>query len=405
MLRSLAVFIFCVAHWIPISANASDCKIGVPAEFERQQFVLLNWNDESEEFFETYSGVVRAAVERSEVIMMVPNVKQYMRAATALEQWGIEREKVRFALVPFDTIWVRDYGPILTRSKSGATVVVDADYEPPERFRDDAVPTTMAAMLGLPVVRAPITLDGGAILSNGKGLCLVSKIIFDQNQHRNYDEDAVRFVLQEYYGFKQVEFIDPLEDESTGHLDMFATFVSANTILVGSYDHAIDPVNADRLDDVADQLSHLGTPQGKLQVVRIPMPTNEDGVWRSFTNAVFINGILLVPSYPEIDNWAERTALQIYRELLPGWMVKPIPCTDLIRLGGGIHCVSMNIADLPEKKGTPLRLIPGRLLAQSWSLVWDDDDDFDLDALEVDLLDPAPDLMAPSLFDSPLMIP
>lgn len=348
---------------------------GVPAEFEKQQFVVLNWAEESAQFLESYAGIIRTATENSELILLAPDVRQYFHARGVLARAGVDTRKVHFILTPFDTIWVRDYGPILTRTKQGMTILVDPDYEPPERSHDDAVPTAIADLLGLPVVRVPITLDGGGILSNGKGLCLVSRIIFEQNAHRDYDEQAVKTVLKEFFGFDQVVFVDPLEDEPTGHLDMFASFTSPDTIVIGSYDPTMDERNAKVLDDIADQLSQLRTSAGLLNVVRIPMPSNEDGVWRTYTNTVFINQVLLVPSYPSCDENVERVAFNLYRQLLPEWTIKPIPCDALIRLGGGIHCVAMNIAEA-SAEGTvsaPIKLKPHRVLAHAWKNLWRDD--------------------------------
>lgn len=383
---------------------------GVPGEFERQQFVVLNWSDESSQFLDTYSEIIQAATENSEVLLLVQHVRQYFFARNALLQSGVNLRKVNFVLTPFDTIWIRDYGPILTRGRDGTTVVVDADYEPPERFRDDAVPNCIGEVLGIPVVRAPITLDGGAILSNGKGLCLVSKMILQQNEHRGYDEEDIRTVLKEYYGFTQVEFVAPLEDEPTGHLDMFATFVSPDTIVVGAYDPGVDERNAFLLDDTADQLSQLQTALGPMKVVRLPMPSNEDGCWRTYTNAVFLNQVLLVPSYPSCNRAVERIAIESYRQLLPNWKVKPVPCDDLIHLGGGIHCVSMNIADISnDGQVTPLKLSTGRVLAHSWRNLWRADpfltnqpNFFDSDE-EMGM--PDPDHEFPLLFDLPHLIP
>jgi agmatine/peptidylarginine deiminase len=80
-----------------------------------------------------------------------------------------------------------------------------------------------------------------------------------------------------------------------------------------------------------------------LKVERIPRPPPTDDVWRSYTNVIFANGTLLVPSYPDADEKTEARALDVYAKLLPGWTIIPLDVSDLIREGGALRCISMNV--------------------------------------------------------------
>ncbi len=46
-----------------------------------------------------------------------------------------------------------------------------------------------------------------------------------------------------------------------------------------------------------------------MQVVRIPMPSHKDGNWRTYTNVIYANGVVLVPQYPDADAELDRVAL------------------------------------------------------------------------------------------------
>ena len=87
-----------------------------------------------------------------------------------------------------------------------------------------------------------------------------------------------------------------------------------------------------------------------MRVERVPMGARHDGVFRSYTNCVFANGVLLVPKYREHDGWRLGHCEMLFRRLLPGWTVVPIDASDLIQECGALHCVSLNI---PALNGAP----------------------------------------------------
>jgi hypothetical protein len=144
-------------------------------------------------------------------------------------------------------------------------------------------------------------------------------------------------------------FLEPLVGEQTGHVDMFATFVSSDVVVVGEYSPDADPLNAEILDRNAQRLAAVRTSRGPLRVLRIPMPPHTLDVWRTYTNVLFANGTLVVPTYPGIDPQGEAEALAIYKHLLPGWTVVGVDCNRLIEWGGAVHCVTRNLCRLPAQ--------------------------------------------------------
>jgi agmatine/peptidylarginine deiminase len=128
---------------------------------------------------------------------------------------------------------------------------------------------------------------------------------------------------------------------------MFATFTAPNVAVVGSYDRTEDPDNSDILNDAARVLAGQKTPHGDMKVVRIPMPPHADGIWRSYTNVIFANGVLLVPQYPDVSPELDKKALEVYAGLLPDWKIVGIDARTLITKRGALHCVSINVPALP----------------------------------------------------------
>lgn len=248
--------------------------------------------------------------------------------------------------VPHDTIWVRDYGPTIVRRRDGSSLVLDSAYGFGDRADDDAVPSRLASFLGAPVEGLPFVMEGGNTVQNGEGLFLMTTRLLEDNADLGLDETALRALLRVRLGCRDLVLLDQLEGEETGHADMFVTFTSADTVVVGAYDPAVDPGNAAILDRNAARLSRVETPRGPLNVVRIPMPPNDDGVWRTYVNVVYANGTLLVPAYPEKDPEGLQTALAAFGSLLPSWDVVPIDAEDIVSLGGALHCVTLNLPSL-----------------------------------------------------------
>ena len=342
--------------------------VGVlPGEFERQEAILLAWplalwwSPESGNATDSegcadglFAKIVRAVYPSIHTVVLVKDSRSEDRVAALLREAEVPPEAVWFVQAPFNTEWIRDYGPMGVRADDGSCTLIDAEFfegyfvnlDPQE----DRLPATLGTLFDLPVVRAPIALEHGNLLSNGQGLCITTQKLLEDNVARGYDAEDVTRVLKTCYGAKEVVFLETLRGETTGHVDMFATFPSPDTVVVGQCAAESDPVNAAILDRNAERLASLGAPCGPLNVVRIPMPKlwSADGLelWPTYTNVLYANDTLLVPVYPGLDMAAESTALALYRELLPGWTIVGIDAVPFLQRGGSIHCVTLNLASV-----------------------------------------------------------
>jgi agmatine/peptidylarginine deiminase len=300
---------------------------------------------------QVFADIVDATRGNLTVIALVNNSEEQIAAAQELTHRAVLPESVRFLLTPHDTMWTRDYGPLTVVGGDGSAVMVDAQYGPTDRPNDDLVPVVIANHMGLGVVTSPIRIDGGNVLSNGHDICLTTHGLALDNLEIGNHREAVREEVAQLTGTQQVLFLDPLAGESTGHVDMFATFTSQDTIVVGQFDTHDDAVNAQILDRNAERLACVHTREGRLQVERVPMPPHDDDIWRSYTNVVYANQVVLVPVYPETDPDGSNAALALYTRLMPGRKVVGINAEDLSVLGGALHCVTMNMARISGISG------------------------------------------------------
>jgi agmatine/peptidylarginine deiminase len=332
----------------------------LPGDFEKQSAILLGCNELLPYHPHAMVEIIGALIERIPLIGIVDSEEQRKHLITLLCDWGLPAHLMYFVSLPVKGMWVRDYGPSFVRGYDGKITILDAEYLELDRPNDDRAPIELAALLRLPVVSVPLMLEGGNMLSNGQGLCITSTSLPNRNAPRGYTQQRVYEMLSHHYGYEEIVTLRPLLSEPTGHVDMFASFVSADTIVVGEYDSKVDPVNADVLNYNANLLANVQSRKGRLKVVRIPMPTNHGSVWRSHTNVIYANGTLLMPTYGRMDENAEAGARRVFEDLLPGWEVIGIDASTIIMNRGALRCVSINIPWLEDRFAAPARPSPMR---------------------------------------------
>ena len=315
----------------------------LPGDFEPHGALLMVGGRLAQQFPDVLAGIAAATGEKTPLVLLVASPEERKRVLDALMARELPAGSVRFVEVPTDTVWIRDFGPIFVTRADGAVNVLDADYGKPDRGRDDGVPRAAARALKVPVVDTPLLLQGGNLLSNGRGLLVTTTTAVNRNIFYGYDTARLTRFLGTYLGARQIVVLEPLEGEITGHADVFACFTSPDTILVGEYPASVDPLNAARLDRNAARLAAVETGGKKLRVIRVPMPTNEDGKWRTYTNVIFANGTLLMPSYPQVDPAVQRRAMGIFRRVLHGWKVVGVDAEALVAQEGGLRCITTHL--------------------------------------------------------------
>jgi agmatine/peptidylarginine deiminase len=337
----------------------------IPGEFEQQEALLVAYekqpsNQAYREIHEkqrlTLIDIIVECHTSVDIKLLVSDDESYQSAKTHLAARNVELDNIEFIHQPFDSMWMRDYCPIQLNTASGNREWLDFDYYMPgdswineqgirqDRADDDNVISRLAKIEGVPVRSVDIALHGGAMLSNGGNILLVSKAVFDWNEERHQlspEQTKARFTKT--FPNYHIEYVMPLADEPTQHLDMFVVFTSRNTVVVGSYSIHMDYINHMRLNSVARQLAQLTVNGKPLIVERIDMPPHgRNNFGGSYTNVVFANGTLLLPDY-KIDSAGLAKATTLYNRLLPNWNIRTIDSTHLIVMEGALHCVTGNI--------------------------------------------------------------
>ena len=318
------------------------------AEFEPQAGLVVAWS--TLDFnHSVVIEIAKATYDRTQLVVVVDLEESLDEARSALESAGVPLNRIRFGISDCEAPWFRDDGPIVSRSSTGDMIWFDSRLTRDDRMGRtvlDALPTTLRRNWKTRVADIPIHVEGGMLLSNGKGLTIGAATIAAVNHQYGFSDDTIARELRRITGAKNWQFVDTLIGERTEHVDLFLTFVSPTTVVVGDYDNPKDP-NTALLDEIAMQLGEVVLGDQPLKVVRMPMPRSEEPYFPSYTNVVFANGILLVPSYDGEPKEAELKVKQIYESLLPDWEVRFINCSRLKRTGGALHCLVSNLGDTP----------------------------------------------------------
>jgi agmatine/peptidylarginine deiminase len=243
-----------------------------------------------------------------------------------------------------DTPWVRDWGPIQV-VRDGRSLWLDAEYEDLARQQDDQTPALLGRMFEIEVVELPWPLDGGAFISNGAGLCVLTLEYLEEQGILPDADDLGRLLAQ--VGCRATALVPTLIGEETKHADMIAQFVAPNRLLMAELVDEIDGASEDALRLRAAErgiLRAAATLGIKLEIIHVPTPPakGQDNP-RSYVNGLRLTDRYLMPSYPDLGGRWDLDAWSAVQRALGDIPVVPIDTSTMIGSGGAIHCSALGM--------------------------------------------------------------
>lgn len=303
---------------------------------------------------ENLARIFREIAPREQVHINVPNGNYEYLVKEQLKANDCPIRNIFFHHIKTNESWCRDHGPafVLKKGKGGRkqAAIIDWGFNAwggkyPPYDDDDAVPTKIAEELKLPVFYPGIIMEGGAVEFNGAGTVMTTtSCLLNKNRNPHLSKAEIERYLCDFYGQKHVVWLGEgiAGDDTDGHVDDLARFISADTIVTAVEDDPKD-ANFEILQDNLKRLTKLKDQNGRVfKIVRIPMPgvVEHDGqrLPATYVNFYFVNGALLVPTFG--NRRRDRKALELLQEHLPRHHVIGIDCTELIWGLGAIHCLS-----------------------------------------------------------------
>lgn len=314
------------------------------AEWEEIDALIITWTS----YAAILKEIVRYSQDETQVYIVCSDsttVKSYLTTNS------IPLTNVHYLIAPFNSIWCRDYGPwnIYTNDVD-SLALIDWIYNRP-RPKDDTVPSAIERYTGLPMYQTTVAPNdlihtGGNFMADGLGTGFSSNLILDENP--THSEAEIDTIMKQFMGINRYIKMSTLPYDGIHHIDMHMKLLDEETILMGEYptDTADGPGIESNLQYVLSTFtSPFGTPY---KVVRIPMPPdamgyypNRNGDYRTYTNAVFVNKTILLPTY---EQRYDTTAIRIWQEAMPGYRVVGINCNSIIPSLGAIHCITKEVS-------------------------------------------------------------
>jgi agmatine deiminase len=182
----------------------------------------------------------------------------------------------------------------------------------------------------------------------------------NKNRNPRLRKTDVERYLKAYYGQRHVVWLGEgiAGDDTDGHIDDLARFISPGTVVIGIETNRRDP-NYNVLQHARRLLDRARDQDGNpFTVVELPMPRavtyQGQRLPATYMNFYFVNGALLVPIFRQSDR--DRRALSILQSLLPRRQVIGVECRALIWGLGTIHCLTQQE---PSTKVPGVPKVPG----------------------------------------------
>ena len=265
-------------------------------------------------------------------------------------------QNITFHRIPTVDSWIRDYGPNFLVNDNGVVAYNDFIFNAwgnkyADLKRDDAIPALLESRLGIRRFEPGIVLEGGAIDVNGAGCVLTTEqCLLNPNRNPDLTQTEIEEHLKNYLGVQKVLWLKEgiVGDDTDGHIDDIARFVSANRIVCAVEDDPAD-ANYEILQDNLQRLRNMTDTRGqRFEVVTLPMPgfvagssdaseRNLDRLPASYANFYIANEVVLAPVFGHAN---DSRAVEVLQALFPSRRVVPINCEPLVWGMGTIHCVT-----------------------------------------------------------------
>lgn len=335
-------------------------EIRTPGQWEELQAVMLSWT--------SYQPILRQLVSAIQQEVEVWIVTQDSTGVkNNITTNGGSLTNVKFINAPFNSIWIRDYGPnSVYLGGVDSLALINWRYNR-NRPNDNNVPIATGEQKNIPVYSMTanpndLVHTGGNFMTDGFGTGFSSNLVLDENQGTGFSqsfktEAQIDAMMNTYMGLDRYIKMTNLPYDDIHHIDMHMKLLNEETLLVGEFPTVISdgPQIELNLQYILDNYnSAFGTP---FNVVRIPMPPSTtgnfagapfgNGFYRTYANGIFVNKTFIVPFYREEF---DTTALRILQEAMPGYNIVGIDSdntgtgTNLVSAGGVLHCITKDVA-------------------------------------------------------------
>src|SRR5688572_7924308 len=255
------------------SEKSDQVSFRMPAEWERHRATWIAWPHHEPDWPGklapipwVYAEIARVIAEHEPVEILCHSDAVRAAATETLEAHSVRRDRVRLHVVPTDRVWLRDSAPTGVIDGAGDVVLLNWAFNGWAKYdnwqRDLEVGSAIAGLTGLTRLEprradtgARLVLEGGGIEVNGDGLMLVTEewLLSDvQVRNPGMGREDYEAMFAEWLGIRRTIWLGEgcVGDDTHGHIDDIARFVSRDTILLAVENDPADDNHARSMDNL-----------------------------------------------------------------------------------------------------------------------------------------------------------
>jgi len=336
-----------------LGANQSASGKRVPAEWEPQEAVWLQWPGKFERVFQPAFAEMTATISRYQKLnILFDSTSDQSQAREAIESIGADPDHVNISWhhIPNDSAWMRDNGPVYLLEDGelriqnwefnawGGAFGSDIPFD-----QDNRVPSVLGDKLGIPAEIVDIVHERGNLEFNGVDAVILNwSTLGDPDRNPGYTREQAEQDLKHHFGVSRVVMVEgiPAGDLTRGHIDGFARFIDVDTVVVSectsdSHCRPGDGADGSVYDNAATTIAAAG-----FKVIRDPILGQvkyRDKIFdTNYLNWLVGNGFVITVGFG--DETTDTAAKQRIESYFPGREVFVVEMLDSWYDGGGVHC-------------------------------------------------------------------
>ena len=339
----------------------------MPAEWEPQKSVWIAWPHNEKDWPGLFTKIpyvigkiIKTIGKNQKVELIVYNNKEKNYVKKYLEKLGCKMSNIKFHKIKTDRLWLRDSGPIFLISKNTKRkIILNFNFNGWSKYKnfknDNKINKSISKNLRINYIvpknsgtKIPkvIVMEGGAFDVNGSGSILITKeCLLSKKQERNigYKKNDYEEIFSKYLNIKNFIWLNKgiKGDDTHGHVDDIARFVSKNTIMTAIESNKSDKNYRLLRENYEILKKSLNEKRKKFKILKIPMPSpifiKKTRVPASYLNFFISNKSVLVPTFKVKE---DKKVLKIFKKFFNKRKIIPIDCSNLIWGFGAIHCMT-----------------------------------------------------------------
>jgi agmatine deiminase len=385
--------------------QSSNSDRTLPAEWETKEAVWIGFrtNASGSRYDSVTIPIIKILSESITTNILIESSSLLPEGKSYFVSFGIDTSRINIIYHSPLNIWLRDTGPMMVFNHEKLIQACDFKYTHYNNIPFDSTDSIsksyegldreIASLIGIETINSSLTLEGGAIESDGAGtLILVDSLLLKRNP--GLSKKQIEKELQRTLGANTFIWLNEglIQDSqgstylgdmfwangTGGHTDQFVRFANDSTILlawefeISNQKDSLRIINNKRLERNFQILTKATNHKGeKFSIIKIPISDHfyqtrqinsalQKGLsdvpdyqytdtvkmlaCTSYLNYLIANKLVIIPKYwrvglPLSQKNKDDSVLKIFREIFPDYSIHQVNPLELNYSGGGLHCI------------------------------------------------------------------